>query len=122
MLFLALQGIVAGISGMRRWLILLFSLAFYWLLSSWGILVLLFNGVADFFIARAIGNSKNNNTRRLWLYLSVVLNLGLILCFRHCTQWFSLNQLLFWPAVAGVSFFVFRSLGYVLDVYHENID
>ena len=120
--FLLLYGALAHRQGWRKWLILIFSLAFYWLLSSWGIAILLINGIADFFIAKGIAKSKSPLSKRLLLYSSVILNIGLILCFRHFTQWFALNQYLFWPAVAGISFFVFRSLGYVLDVYHENKD
>jgi D-alanyl-lipoteichoic acid acyltransferase DltB (MBOAT superfamily) len=120
--FLLLYGALAHKQGWRKWLILIFSLAFYWLLSTWGIAILLINGISDFFIAKGIAKSKSPLRKRLLLYSSVLLNVGLILCFRHFTQWFALNQYFFWPAVAGISFFVFRSLGYVLDVYHENME
>lgn len=122
LLFMGLYGSLSGKPDRRKWLLLLFSLGFYYLLSSFGIVVLVMNGILDFYLARGIAKSKNSAKKRALLYASLLLNLGLILCFRHCTQWFALNQLMFWPAVAGVSFFVFRSLGYVLDVYHENID
>lgn len=106
----------------RTRLILLFNAGFYWLLSGWGIVILALSGIADYFIARAIHASKADKRRQMLLWLSVLMNIGLILTFRHFTQWFGLGSLGFWPTVAGVSFFVFRSLGYVLDVYHENMD
>jgi alginate O-acetyltransferase complex protein AlgI len=46
----------------------------------------------------------------------------LILAFRHFTDWFHLSEIAYWPKVIGISFFVFRSMGYVLDVYREMLD
>lgn len=106
----------------RIWLILVFNAVFYWLLSGAGLLVIACSGLADFMIGRAIHRSHDEHGKRVYLLLSVFMNILLILGFRHFTQWFGLGAFGFWPAVAGISFLVFRSLGYVLDIYREQIE
>lgn len=103
-------------------MLLIFNLVFYWMLSGKGILVLCFLAVSDFTAAKLIYRLDSGKLKALILYCSVLLNIGLILTFRHFTDWFHLHDYDYWPSVIGVSFFVFRSMGYVLDVYRETID
>ncbi|MBL7812158.1 MAG: MBOAT family protein [Bacteroidetes bacterium] len=106
----------------RRNLLLVFNLFFYFLLSKSGLFILLAIALWDYFLALKIGNTQDENKRRRFLYFSVVLDIGSLLLFRHFTDWFGPSVLGFWPAVIGISYFVFRSMGYVLDVYHENVE
>ncbi|MBS3914321.1 MAG: MBOAT family protein [Bacteroidetes bacterium] len=107
---------------LRIFLLVVFNCLFYFLLSGPGIGILVLLSLSDFFAAKAIHSTSNERLRRFWLYYSVITNIGLILLFRHFTDWFHWNEIAWWPKVIGISFFVFRSLGYVLDVFRENIE
>lgn len=120
--FYSIYTLLAKKPAYRIGLILIFNALFYWLLSKWGILIITGIGISDFLIAKQIHATKSEKQRRLLLYTSLTINIGLLLTFRHFTQWFSLSDWTFWPMVAGISFYVFRTLGYVMDVYHENIE
>ncbi|MCC7297657.1 MAG: MBOAT family protein [Bacteroidia bacterium] len=103
-------------------LLLLFNLVFYYFLSGKGIVILLLLGISDFFIAQNISKTPNELYKKIWLYLSIGINISFILLFRHIGDWFELKELPYWPSVIGISFFVFRSMGYVLDVHREIIE
>ncbi len=106
----------------RTWLLLLASLGFYFSLSKSGILILGLVAFSDYLIAKKIFKTQNEKRKQYLLYLAVFIDLGILLLFRHITDWFNLGDIPFWPMVIGVSFFIFRSLGYVLDVQREMID
>lgn len=119
--FFLMYSLLAKNPKWRIGLLLIFNLFFYYFLSHWGIFVLLAIGISDFYIGKQMSLSSEKNRKR-WLFLSIFIDLGLLLIFRHVTDWFELGQLMFWPKVIGISFFVFRSMGYVLDIYRENIE
>ncbi len=105
------------------------SLAFY----GWGepvyILLMLFtilvNYVAGMLIEKASGNQPK---RRLWLILSIVINLGLLVFFKYSGMIVNtLNLLPFVnivfeaPALPiGISFYTFQAMSYTIDVYKED--
>ncbi|MEY4002193.1 MAG: D-alanyl-lipoteichoic acid biosynthesis protein DltB [Bacteroidota bacterium] len=107
---------------LRTLLLLVFNAVFYFFLSGPGIAILLALSVVDFFLAKGIHTAKSENNKQFFMWVSILLNVLLILTFRHITRWFGLGEIPFWPSTIGVSFYVFRSLGYVLDIYHENIE
>lgn len=120
--FYCLYVALAGKSTLRIGLLFAFNSFFYYGLSGTGLLILLMLSVVDFTLAKGINTARSDGRKRLLLWISIVFNVWLILSFRHLAQWFGLGELPFWPATIGVSFYVFRSLGYVLDIYHENIE
>ncbi|MBQ2943914.1 MAG: MBOAT family protein [Ruminococcus sp.] len=105
------------------------SLAFY----GWGepvyILLMLFTILVNYFagmlIEKAEGNEKK---RRMWLILSVVVNLGLLVFFKYSGMIVdTLNLLPFVnisftaPALPiGISFYTFQAMSYTIDVYKED--
>jgi len=106
----------------RKWLLLAASLGFYYFLSGTGIFILILVAFSDFIIAKSIYKSKSEVNKRVFLILSLVIDLGILLTWNHFSDWFSFSDLKGWPRVVGVSFFIFRSIGYVLDVQREMID
>ena len=115
----------------RNWTALLGSLAFY----AWGapvfIFVLIASSLADFYIARQISQLKDIVLRKRWLFISILLNLGLLAYFKYANFFVdNFNELLIllglqpknWVAVVlpiGISFFTFQKLSYVVDVYQQ---
>jgi D-alanyl-lipoteichoic acid acyltransferase DltB (MBOAT superfamily) len=91
-------------------LVLLVNLFFY---ARWGWIYLALVPAAatsDFFIARAIGESKRKLTRRLFVSLSVGINIGLIVFCRYAPA-------TGWLLPLTLSFYAFQALTYTLDIY-----
>lgn len=107
--------------------LLIFSLIFY----AWGepkyILLLLFMSFADWIFAQLI--EKYENSKKLFLVLTCVVNLGLIGVFKYGTFFLSNMNNLFGlpkeiPQIAlpiGISFYTFQLLSYVVDVYRGDV-
>ena len=118
--------VVRGRATLRTLYVVLFSLYFYYKLS--GIYILLLLGVAfsDFLIGRGVARRREQGrgTRGL-VALSVTINVAILVYFK-ATDFFVglINDLygsgtLNWESVvvpAGVSFFVFQSIAYVVDI------
>ena len=116
---------------LRTWYVVLFSLYFYYKLSGIYVLLLLGVAVSDFLIgccvARARDRGKNT---KWWVALSVTINVAILAYFK-ATNFFVdvINNLygsgtLDWQSVvvpAGVSFFVFQSIAYVVDIARGTI-
>jgi alginate O-acetyltransferase complex protein AlgI len=115
----------------KNWVILLFSIFFY----SWGapkfIFVILGTTFFDFHIVKWISSSENIFKRRLLLFFSVVVNLGLLVYFKY-SNFFIENVNVFlsslgsknitWTKLVlpiGISFYTFETITYVVDVYRR---
>lgn len=114
----------------KNYVILLGSILFY----SWGapkfIFVILGSTIVDFYIVRYLHKAKKIETRKLLLFLSVSINLGLLLFFKYANFFVEnvngiLSELGFtnvaWTAIAlpiGISFYTFQTLTYSIDVYN----
>ncbi len=85
------------------------------------ILVLLFS-LSDFIVAKLIHESNSDSTKTWLMRFSVLQNIGLILVFRHLDEWQLKPEFLSFIKFIGVSFYAFRSMSYVFDVYYENLD
>jgi D-alanyl-lipoteichoic acid acyltransferase DltB (MBOAT superfamily) len=110
----------------RHLILLLFSLFFYYLLS--GPFVVLLAGMA--FLDYSIGKKMlqtSEDRRFIWRNLSLVMNIGVLGGFKYF--WFFTDALgipwykpEFWMVPVGISFFVFKSLSYILDIMNESIE
>jgi alginate O-acetyltransferase complex protein AlgI len=112
----------------KNWILLLSSIFFY----AWGAPKFIFYMgaavVADFYLI-ALMNRREGFVRHLLFWLSVALNLGMLIYFKYMN--FFVDQFnhilgtigskpLTWTAVLlpiGISFITFQKLAYTLDVY-----
>lgn len=110
-------------------LLLIGSILFY----AWGapqfIFVVLGTSFLDFHIVATMHKASTLRSKRVWLSASLLLNLGLLAYFKYCNFFIeNVNAILgasdidtiCWKQIAlplGISFFVFESLTYVIDVY-----
>ena len=110
--------------------VILFSLYFYYKSSGIYFLLLVFAATSDFLIAQAIARSKGRTARRWLVALSVAVNLGMLGYFKYTNflidianqlfgQGFLQFQNIFLPV--GISFFVFQSMSYTIDVYRGQL-
>jgi D-alanyl-lipoteichoic acid acyltransferase DltB (MBOAT superfamily) len=107
----------------------LFSLYFYYKSSGIYFLLLLLATFVDYNLARMIYNSQDRLHRKLFLIISLSINLGVLGYFKYTN--FFLESFafingkefhamdIFLPV--GISFFTFQSLSYTLDVYRGNL-
>ncbi len=111
--------------------ILVFSIFFY----SWGapkfIFVILGTTFVDFHVVSYMSKTESIFYRRLVLFISVSINLGLLFYFKYCNFFIdNLNTILsvfgskniHWTKLAlpiGISFYTFETITYVVDVYRK---
>jgi len=109
----------------KNFILLVFSLLFY----SWGepiyITLLIFSSIVDYFNGILITKYEGNRKRqRIFLILSIIVNLSLLGVFKY-SNFIVDNLNLFGfnidiPNIAlplGISFFTFQTMSYSMDVY-----
>ncbi len=120
----------------------LFSLYFYYKSSGLWFFLLLFTATSDFFIAQVIVRTREVWQRKLWVVLSLIVNLGVLGYFKYFnflmeTATWLIRELgyqigntamqstvymhkdIFLPV--GISFFTFQTISYIIDVYRGKI-
>ena len=111
-------------------ILLAFSLVFY----GWGepglVVLMVVSVLANYLFGILIHRCHLTGSRgRLWLWLSVIFNIGLLFYFKYYT--FTLESIaaitgseLVIPQIVlpiGISFYTFQGMSYVIDVYREDI-
>jgi D-alanyl-lipoteichoic acid acyltransferase DltB (MBOAT superfamily) len=121
-------------SATRQNLLLTFSSLVFYGFADWRFLsLLIFTILFNFYIAKAIFNSITTK-KRLLLYTGLFVNIAILGYFKYFNFFFE-NFIKFF-AVAdqhsnhsslqiilplGISFFTFQAIGYIVDVYNEDI-
>lgn len=113
----------------RQALLLVASCYFYAYWNPRYLLLLLTPSAIDYFVATRLEQTDDPRTRKGWLLFSLITNLGLLGYFKYAdffVQSFSdllgvqtryLNILL----PVGISFYTFKTLSYVIDVYRREM-
>ncbi|WP_183568284.1 MBOAT family O-acyltransferase [Mucilaginibacter sp. SP1R1] len=111
--------------------------ASYFFYACWDyrfLFLLIFSTLLDYFTGLKIAAAPNKGNKRMWLWLSIGINLGFLAFFKYC-NFFSAS---FSAAVAqlgfrvdpwtikvilpvGISFYTFHGLSYVIDIYKDRI-
>jgi alginate O-acetyltransferase complex protein AlgI len=106
---------------------LFFSYLFYLFGAAGFLLILIISTFADYLLGLLIDRDARH--KKLWLALSVLLNIGLLAYFKYANFFiaeFNYVLLFFqyfpieWKEVLfpiGISFFTFKKLSYIIDVY-----
>ncbi|MGB0524027.1 MAG: MBOAT family O-acyltransferase [Flammeovirgaceae bacterium] len=118
-----------------RWLILLlasYGFYMYWR-ADYAILIAISTTV-DYLIALKMGAIAEKGKRKKWLWISLLVNLGLLSCFKYLNFFSdSINLLLHVIGLSprlpesnlllpiGISFYTFQTLSYSIDVYRGRI-
>ena len=115
--------------------IILASYVFYgwW---DWRFLSLIFiSTVQDYYCAQRIHSHTDQSKRRLWLSISIFINIGILGFFKYY-NFFAENFVTafkffgYQPSMAslniilpvGISFYTFQTMSYTIDVYKKKID
>lgn len=111
-------------SKFKNFVLLFFSLLFYFLGEPKYIIILILSCIVNYIFSKLIDRRKFS---KLFLFLAVLYNVGQLLIFK-CTDFFidNLNNLfglsisfIYIVMPIGISFFTFQTLGYVIDVYNK---
>ena len=120
----------------HRWALLLGASYFFYMWWEPAYAVLIFSStVVDYIAGLRMAGQPERRDRRIWLWLSLVVNLGLLFAFKYFNffsrslgslfQWFDqpysvpdLDVLL----PVGISFYTFQTLSYTIDVYRGRLE
>lgn len=127
--FIGIYGFLHKTHRAKITFVTLFSLYFYYKSSGIYFLILIASTVVDYTLANFIYHSKTNYTKKVWLIISLIVNLGLLGYFKYTNFvldiFYSIANKEFEPLdiflPVGVSFFTFQSLSYTLDIYRGTL-
>ena len=116
-------------------ILLLLSSYFFYACWDWRFLFLIiFSTLLDYYTGIKISEVRNQNYKKIWLWLSISINLGFLIVFKYYNFFtssfaevvsyfgfkvnaFTLNLIL----PIGISFYTFHGLSYIIDIYKERI-
>lgn len=116
-------------------ILLLAASYFFYACWDWRFLfLLLFSTLLDYFAGLKMCDSKNQNLKRFWFWLSIIINLGFLGFFKYYNFFIeSFAQFIGgfgfeihpWTLSiilpVGISFYTFHGLSYVIDIYKGRI-
>ncbi len=114
---------------LRNLVLTIGSFVFYGWWRPHYVLLMVFTVALDYSVARAMGEPGRSKHRKLWLWFSIVSNLGLLGWFKYANLFVGTwNDLAPWPIEweqillpVGISFFTFQSMSYTIDVYRGDV-
>ncbi len=128
--FLLLYYLLRRTTTLRILYVIAFSLYFYYKSSGFYFALLLVAATYDYMIGYSLYLTRNQGMRKLLVALSVALNLGMLCYFKYTNflvdianqlfgEGFLQFQNIFLPV--GISFFVFQSMSYTIDIYRRQL-
>lgn len=130
LIFLPIYGMLKSKRTKMMIFVIAFSLYFFYKSSGAFFLLLVATSVLDWFFALQIKNETTKKMRRFWLWLSIIISVGILGFFKYTNflLW-NINELVkanFQPLdiimPLGISFYTFRTISYVIDVYKGKIE
>ena len=120
---------------MRRGVLLVASYLFYAAWSPPLVVLVWISTLTDYFLARKISRLRRESHRKMLLFVSIVVNLGLLGYFKYAQFLLdSFSQLVAQIGVAyhapemniilpiGISFYTFQTISYTIDVYRRQLE
>ena len=110
----------------RNYFLLLASYYFYYSYNPWFLFLLIGTSGLDYFIARKISKSNDQQQKKTLLMVSLLSNIGVLFVFKYfvfvynsSVEVFDLDAKLLHNLIipAGLSFYTFQSISYTIDVY-----
>ena len=133
---------------LRNTYLFLMSLFFYYLSGGYFFFLLVFSTLSDYILGQLIHSSKTGWGRKLFVSISVIINLGLLSYFKYSyffvdsansifhTDFRVLDFLALWSnqiagtgfdvnriiLPVGISFYTFQTISYTVDVYRRKVE
>lgn len=121
-----------------RWQNVLLLLASYFFYGCWDwrfLSLILISTVVDYFVGIKIDSSSKQTHRKLWLWVSVIFNLGLLGFFKYFNffvdSWLDMFSFIGYEIKStwtlkvilpiGISFYTFQTMSYSFDIYYKKL-
>jgi D-alanyl-lipoteichoic acid acyltransferase DltB (MBOAT superfamily) len=140
-------GILYKKRGIRNAYLFAISLFFYYKTSGFFFSILLFSTVTDFLIGFGIYHGRTVLMRKLWLSLSIVINLSVLVYFKYAYFFTDSFNMIFGAYLhpinhfaqvsnsffgstfrvdkillpVGISFYTFQTMSYAIDIYRKKL-
>lgn len=130
LIFLPIYGMLKNKRTKMMIFVIAFSLYFFYKSSGGFFLLLVATSIIDWFFALQIKIETTKKMRRFWLWLSIAISVGILGLFKYANFviW-NINELMksnFQPLdlimPLGISFYTFKTISYVVDVYKGKIE
>ncbi|MGB0423622.1 MAG: MBOAT family O-acyltransferase [Flavobacteriales bacterium] len=144
---LLVYSIIHKHAALRNAFLFLVSIFFYYKTSQWFFSLLLFSTISDYLIGFRI-HAAQGVKRKLWLALSVTINLLILIYFKYSyffadsfnallgTEWHPINHFALLSnqffgssfdfmtigLPVGISFYTFQTISYGIDVYRKDVE
>ncbi len=114
----------------RNYVLILASLIFYMYVKISYVLIIVSLISANYLIGIKIGDTVNKVLKSRYLYLSIFINLGILVYFKYWN--FFIDNIFSLPGISslknnflltevllplGLSYYIFQTIGYILDIY-----
>lgn len=127
--FMWIYRLLAHREALRIGFVIFFSLYFYYKSSGLCFLLLILVAVSDYSLGRLLGWLSHKGLRQLCVLASMLVNLGMLCYFKYTNLLLGtladLSHEPFEPLdivlPIGISFFTFRSLSYIIDLYRKQM-
>lgn len=115
---------------LRNLVLLIFSLAFYYVGEQKLIIIMIISSLTDYFCSLGIEHFRERKgMTRLFLGLSLLINLSLLGYFKYSDLFINSFNMLTGSEVPllkialpiGISFYTFQTMSYTIDVYRGNV-
>ncbi|MDE7092198.1 MAG: MBOAT family protein, partial [Muribaculaceae bacterium] len=128
--FLVIYSILRRTQSLKMVFVILFSLYFYYKSSAEYCFILLGVCLFDYVLGSTLGNTTKQWVRKLLVAINVIVNVGMLVYFKYFNLLFeafaNITSTRFDPLdiilPAGISFFTFRSISYIVDIYRREIE
>lgn len=130
LVFLIIYNLFAKLKSIRLAFLILFSIYFYYKSTGYYAGILIFSAIVNFLFAKAIASNERMIFKRIILVIAVILNVFILGYFKYTNFILQtiaeINKTNFEPLSIflpiGISFYTFKSLSYVFDVYLETLE
>lgn len=110
---------------LRILFLIFFSLYFYYKSAGYYFGIIILSALVNYYIGKFIAATENFTIKRLWLWSGIAVNIGLLSYFKYTNFLLQIyNDIsngtieplaIFLPI--GISFYTFKSLSYIFDIY-----
>ena len=109
------------------------SYFFFYISNNFLISLLIYSTLLDFYLGKAIFNTKDKTKKKLLLIISLVGNLGLLGFFKYVNfmigevneivEYFGMSQIDHLEIILpiGISFYTFQTISYTVDIYRGKL-
>ena len=114
---------------LRIWFLILFSYYFYYKASGYYLILLVLVSLSDYLWGYLVYKSQTIKIKKLCLAMSILINLGLLSYFKYANFFIETVQTAMNKPITsldillpvGISFFIFQSMSYVIDIYRGTL-